>query len=45
MRHYWSSSKVAAIAYCDNKYDLLRKFFLAQGVIYGADPKTINKGF
>jgi hypothetical protein len=42
MKHYWSSSKVADIEYCDNKYELIRKFFLAQGVKYGADPKTIK---
>ncbi|MBD1387604.1 hypothetical protein IDJ75_20130 [Mucilaginibacter rigui] len=42
MHHFWSSSKVAEIEYCDNKYELLRKYFLSQGIKYGADPKTIN---
>lgn len=41
-RHYWSSSKVADIEYCYNKYELLRKYFLAQRIKYGADPKTIE---
>jgi hypothetical protein len=41
-RHFWSSSKITDIEYCDNKYELLRKYFLAQGVKYGADPKTIE---
>jgi hypothetical protein len=39
--HFWSSSKVTDIEYCDNKYELLRKYFIAQGVRYGADSKTI----
>ncbi|RFZ95256.1 hypothetical protein D0C36_06935 [Mucilaginibacter conchicola] len=34
-RHYWSTSKVNNIIYCDGKYELLRKFFASQGVIYG----------
>ncbi|RYU90112.1 hypothetical protein EWM62_11255 [Mucilaginibacter terrigena] len=40
--HYWSSSKVGYIEYCEDKYELLRRYFLAQGIKYGADPKTIN---
>lgn len=40
--HFWSSSEVRDIEYCDNKYDLLRKYFLAQNIIYGADYKTID---
>jgi hypothetical protein len=40
--HFWSSSKVEDVEYCDNKYELLRKYFLAQGIKYGTDPKTIE---
>ncbi|MBL4675167.1 MAG: hypothetical protein JKY70_03025 [Mucilaginibacter sp.] len=35
LRHNWSTPKVKNVIYCDGKYELLRKFFASQGVIYG----------
>jgi hypothetical protein len=34
-RYYLSSSKIKYTVYCDRKYDLLKSYFLAQGIKYG----------
>lgn len=34
-RYYLSSSKIKNTAYCEQKYEMLKQFFLKQGIQYG----------
>lgn len=38
-RYYLSSSKIKNTVYCDQKYELLKTFFLSQGIKYGTERK------
>lgn len=40
-KYYYSSSKTRKVDYCDQKWDMLRKYFLTQNIIYGADYKVM----
>ncbi|MBD1364056.1 hypothetical protein IDJ77_09570 [Mucilaginibacter sp. ZT4R22] len=36
-KYYYSSSKTKPVEYCEQKYDMLRTFFIKRGVKYGAE--------